>query len=57
MQCSRFYNFTICLSLCLQDGHEICFVGDEAFRELSQPDPEGDKLLNEVCMTNFISDK
>jgi len=28
------------------DGHEICFVGDEAFRELSQVDPEADNLLN-----------
>ncbi len=33
---------------CLQDGHEICFVGDEAFRELSQVDPKADDLLNEV---------
>jgi len=31
-----------------QDGHEICFVGDEAFRELSQVDPQADKLLDEV---------
>ncbi|XP_061162559.1 glyoxalase domain-containing protein 4-like [Saccostrea echinata] len=30
------------------DGHEICFVGDEAFRELSQVDPQADKLLNEA---------
>ncbi|XP_065055161.1 glyoxalase domain-containing protein 4-like [Rhopilema esculentum] len=30
------------------DGHEICFVGDEAFRELSQPDPAGDHLINEA---------
>lgn len=28
------------------DGHEICFVDDEGFRQLSQFDPEGDKLLN-----------
>merc|ERR1719515_483528 len=28
------------------DGQEICFVGAEAFRELSQVDPEGDSLLN-----------
>lgn len=27
------------------DGHEICFVDDEAFRELSQVDPQGDILL------------
>ena len=31
-----------------QDGHEICFVGDEAFRELSKVDPDGDNLLNTV---------
>ncbi|XP_063002561.1 glyoxalase domain-containing protein 4 [Elgaria multicarinata webbii] len=30
------------------DGHEICFVGDEAFRELSQVDPNGGKLLDEA---------
>jgi len=30
------------------DGHEICFVGDEAFRELSQVDPQGQSLLNEA---------
>merc|ERR1712071_233753 len=29
------------------DGHEICFVGDEAFRQLSLADPEADRLLNE----------
>ncbi|KAK6184475.1 hypothetical protein SNE40_001871 [Patella caerulea] len=29
------------------DGHEICFVGDEAFRELSQVDPKADSLLDE----------
>lgn len=27
------------------DGHEICFVGDEAFRELSKEDPEATQLL------------
>lgn len=27
------------------DGHEICFVGDEAFKSLSQVDPRGDELL------------
>ena len=31
-----------------QDGHEICYVGDEAFRELSQVDPKADSLLDEV---------
>ncbi|VDM96261.1 unnamed protein product [Thelazia callipaeda] len=27
------------------NGHEICFVGDEAFRELSQTDPNADQIL------------
>lgn len=32
------------------DGHEICFVGDEAFRELSQIDPTAsDKLLDAMA--------
>ncbi|XP_056412886.1 glyoxalase domain-containing protein 4 [Hyla sarda] len=30
------------------DCHEICFVGDEAFRELSQTDPNADQLLNDA---------
>lgn len=30
------------------DDHEICFVGDEAFRELSKVDPNGDKLLDDA---------
>jgi lactoylglutathione lyase len=30
------------------DGHEICFVGAEGFRELSQVDPEADNLLNQA---------
>ncbi|XP_064425179.1 glyoxalase domain-containing protein 4 [Latimeria chalumnae] len=30
------------------DGHEICFVGDEAFRELSQTDPKGSQKLDEA---------
>lgn len=29
------------------DGHEVCFVGDEAFRELSQVDEEAPQLLGE----------
>jgi len=29
------------------DGHEICYVGDEAFRELSQLDPQAEHLLDE----------
>ncbi|XP_003737803.1 glyoxalase domain-containing protein 4 [Galendromus occidentalis] len=27
------------------DGHEICFVGDEAYRELSQADPGSEQVL------------
>ncbi|ODM96154.1 Glyoxalase domain-containing protein 4 [Orchesella cincta] len=27
------------------DGHEICFVGDKEYRQLSQVDPQSDKLL------------
>ncbi|XP_053817079.1 glyoxalase domain-containing protein 4 [Vidua chalybeata] len=38
------------------DGHEICFVGDEAFRELSRVDPDGDKLLDDA-MAADSSDK
>lgn len=34
--------------LIFQDGHEICFVGDEAFKELSQVDPKGGALLQDV---------
>ncbi|XP_011855041.1 PREDICTED: glyoxalase domain-containing protein 4 [Mandrillus leucophaeus] len=34
------------------DGHEICFVGDEAFRELSKVDPEGSKLLDDAMAAN-----
>ncbi|ODN06483.1 Glyoxalase domain-containing protein 4 [Orchesella cincta] len=30
------------------DGHEICFVGDEGFRDLSQVDPAGDQLLEDA---------
>ena len=30
------------------DGHEICFVGDEGFRDLSAFDAEGDRLLDEA---------
>jgi len=30
------------------DGQEICFVGDEGFRDLSQVDPAADKLLEEA---------
>uniref|UniRef100_W5MG55 Glyoxalase domain containing 4 n=1 Tax=Lepisosteus oculatus TaxID=7918 RepID=W5MG55_LEPOC len=34
------------ITLADQDGHEICFVGDEAFRELSRMDPNGNSLLD-----------
>ncbi|KPP78577.1 glyoxalase domain-containing protein 4-like [Scleropages formosus] len=30
------------------DGHEICFVGDEAFRQLSAMDPNGNALLDKA---------
>jgi len=30
------------------DGHEICYVGDKAFRELSQVDPKADALLDDA---------
>jgi len=30
------------------DGHEICFVGDEGFRDLSQVDPKANDLLEEA---------
>ncbi|XP_028856466.1 glyoxalase domain-containing protein 4 [Denticeps clupeoides] len=30
------------------DGHEICFVGDEAFRQLSVMDPTGNDLLDKA---------
>lgn len=38
------------------DGQEICFVGAEAFRELSQVDPAADKLLNDA-INNDKSDE
>ncbi|XP_063300658.1 glyoxalase domain-containing protein 4 [Pelobates fuscus] len=34
------------------DGHEICFVGDEAFQELSQTDPNAEKLLNDAMVAD-----
>ncbi|VDM47218.1 unnamed protein product [Toxocara canis] len=30
------------------NGHEICFVGEEAFRQLSQIDPKADLLLQDA---------
>lgn len=38
------------------DGHEICFVGDEAFRELSQMDPKADELLDEAIKNDKSDD-
>lgn len=38
----------------LQDGHEICFVGDEGFRELSKVDPAADKLIDDVSLLIII---
>ncbi|KAJ8280797.1 hypothetical protein GJAV_G00059070 [Gymnothorax javanicus] len=34
------------------DGHEICFVGDEAFRELSAVDPRGEVLLDQAMVAD-----
>lgn len=38
------------------DGHEICFVGDEGFRELSKVDPEANNLI-EQSMRDDKSDE
>ncbi|TNN12148.1 Glyoxalase domain-containing protein isoform 1 [Schistosoma japonicum] len=38
------------------DGHEICFVGDEAFRQLSQVDSQADSLL-QTAITSDKSDE
>ena len=38
-------------------GHEICFVGDEAFRQLSLFDPDAERLLEKVdakCLYSSI---
>ncbi|THD19472.1 Glyoxalase domain-containing protein 4 [Fasciola hepatica] len=34
------------------DDHEICFVGDEAFRELSRVDPKADKILADAIQAD-----
>lgn len=31
---------------CFQDGHEICFVDDEGFRQLSVPDYPSEAILD-----------
>ncbi|KAK7087145.1 glyoxalase domain-containing protein 4-like [Littorina saxatilis] len=38
------------------DGHEICFVGGEAFKELSQVDPKADELLDEAIKNDKSDD-
>ncbi|VDO93918.1 unnamed protein product [Schistosoma margrebowiei] len=34
------------------DGHEICFVGDEAFKQLSQVDSQADNLLQSAIASD-----
>lgn len=34
------------------DGHEICFVGDHEFRDLSRYDPNGERLLDEAILAD-----
>lgn len=34
------------------DGHEICFVDDESFRQLSQVDPNSDAELNKFIKSD-----
>ena len=36
------------------DGQEICFVGDEAFRELSKVDPNSDSLLEAALEVSSV---
>uniref|UniRef100_A0A8C8HX37 VOC domain-containing protein n=1 Tax=Oncorhynchus tshawytscha TaxID=74940 RepID=A0A8C8HX37_ONCTS len=38
------------------DAHEICFVGDEAFRQLSQMDPSGNALLDKAMAEDKSDD-
>jgi len=38
----------------LKDRHEVCFVGDEAFRILSQEDPHADSLLTAVSNIRYM---
>ena len=45
--CHLFYAYTYNIFF-QQDGHEICFVGDEAFRELSKVDPKAGALLDKA---------
>jgi len=45
--------YVVCVYDTLKDEHEVCFVGDEAFRILSQPDPHADSLL--AAVSNVFS--
>ena len=45
---SAFFLFFYLFIQSRQDGHEICFVGEEGFRQLSAVDPKGEKLLTEA---------
>lgn len=38
------------------DGHEICFVGDVEFRDLSQVDPNSQKLLDDAIADDKSDD-
>lgn len=38
------------------DGHEICFVGDEGFRQLSRVDPDANNLI-EKCIADDKSEE
>ena len=46
----RKYVIHFICNISLQDGHEICFVGDEAFRQLSKIDLNADELVDQVCI-------
>lgn len=37
------------------DGHEICFVGEQGFTDLSQVDPKANELLEEVNYLKTVS--
>ncbi len=40
---------TVCVVILADpDGHEICYVGDEGFRDLSQVDPKAQEILNDA---------
>jgi len=38
------------------DGHEVCFVGDEAFRELSKVDPQADEQIQKAIAADKSAD-